>query len=156
MTDTTTDKTTPSSSIPNKPPKRLKRDYSALPQKPITLKHKKKKPAVKKPQSTPQPPKAKAKASPNKEMENSWHLEGMSDEVKTAIVAGAEREGLSIAQFLEKLVLQQNSSATASQLLQLDTELHERMNTLERRLDQIEAQKGFWGSFWDRVMNNQE
>jgi outer membrane biosynthesis protein TonB len=155
MSDTTTDKTTSSSSIPNKPPKRPKRDYSALPQKPITLKHKKKKPTVKKPQSSPQPAKTKAKSSPKKKMDNSWHLEGMSDEVKTAIVARAEREGLSIAQFLEKLVLQQDSSATASQLLQLDTELHDRMNALERRLDQIEKQRGFWGSFWDKVMNNQ-
>ncbi|MEJ2620095.1 MAG: hypothetical protein P8163_07490 [Candidatus Thiodiazotropha sp.] len=147
MTDTTSDKTTDSSSIPNKPPKRPKRDYSALPQKPITLKHKQNKPVVKK---------QKAKPKPKQKIENAWHLEGMSDEVKTAIVAGSDREGLSIAQYLERLVLQQNSTATASQLLQLDTELHERINTLERRLDQIEAQKGFWGSFWDRVMNNQE
>jgi hypothetical protein len=80
----------------------------------------------------------------------------MSDEVKATIIAEAEREGLLIAQYLEQLVLQQHDKATAGQLLQLDTELHDRMNALERRVDRIEEQKGFWGSFWDRVINNQE
>ncbi|MET0081191.1 MAG: hypothetical protein ABW119_22280 [Candidatus Thiodiazotropha lotti] len=156
MTDTTSDNTGSSSNIPNKPPKRPKRDYSALPQKPITLKHKQKKPTVKKQKPAAKPPQQKAKSTPRKKADNPWHLEGMSDEVKAAIVAGAEREGLPIAQYLEQLVLQQHDTATAGQLLQLDTEIHDRMNAIERRLDRIEEQKGFWGSFWERVMNNQD
>lgn len=157
MTDTTSDNTGPSSNIPSKPPKRPKRDYSALPQKPITLKHKqKKKPPVKK--QKPKAPTAQQKAKPavKKKIDNPWHLEGMSDDVKAAIVAAAERDGLSIAQYLEQLVLQQHDTATAGQLLQLDTEIHDRMNAIERRLDRIEEQKGFWGSFWEKVMNNQD
>ncbi|MCG7870777.1 MAG: hypothetical protein N0C81_12510 [Candidatus Thiodiazotropha lotti] len=157
MTDTTPDNTSSSSSIPSKPPKRPKRDYSALPQKPITLKHKqKKKPTVKKQRPKAQTAQQNAKPSVKKKAHNPWHLEGMSDDVKAAIVASAEREGLSIAQYLEQLVLQQHDTATAGQLLQLDTEIHDRMNAIERRLDRIEEQKGFWGSFWERVMNNQD
>ncbi|MEW8382524.1 MAG: hypothetical protein AB2704_11785, partial [Candidatus Thiodiazotropha taylori] len=91
-----------------------------------------------------------------KKIDNPWHMAGMTDDVKAAIVAAAERDGLSIAQYLEQLVLQQHDTATAGQLLQLDTEIHDRMNAIERRLDRIEEQKGFWGSFWEKVMNNQD
>ncbi|MEW8626033.1 MAG: hypothetical protein AB2551_09795 [Candidatus Thiodiazotropha sp.] len=156
MTDTTSDNTSPSSNIPSKPPKRSKRDYSALPQKPITLKHKQKKAPVKKQKPAAKPTQQKAKSTPKKTVDNPWHLEGISDEAKATIVAEADRQGLSIAAYLEKLVLQQHDTASAGQLLQLDTEIHDRMNALERRLDRIEEQRGFWGSFWDRVISNQD
>jgi hypothetical protein len=153
MTDITTDKTTTAPNIPNKPPKSPERDYSALPQKPITLKHKQKKATVKKQKSTAQPSKQKGKSTSNKKTDDSWHLEGVSNEVKATITAEADRQGLSVGAYLEKLIIQQHDTATAGQLLQLDTELHDRINSLERRLDRIEAQKGFWGSFWEKVIS---
>ncbi|MBW9271936.1 MAG: hypothetical protein K1566_20030, partial [Candidatus Thiodiazotropha sp. (ex. Lucinisca nassula)] len=131
-------------------------DYSALPQKPITLKHKQKKATVKKQKPAAQPPQQKAKSTAKKKAQNPWHLEAISDQAKATIVAEADRQGLSITAYLEQLVMQQHDTASTGQLLQLDTEIHDRMNALERRLDRIEEQRGFWGSFWDRVMNNQD
>ncbi|MES9862240.1 MAG: hypothetical protein ABW157_07855 [Candidatus Thiodiazotropha sp. LLP2] len=156
MSDTNSDKTTSASSIPKKPPKRPKRDYSAMPQKPITLKHIEKKPVRTKQKTVSQEQQRASKPTPRKKATNPWHLEGMSDEAKATITAGAESEGLTIAQYLEQMVMQRDREVTPAQVQTPDAETLARINAIEQRLDLIEEQRGFWGSFWDRVMNTKE
>jgi hypothetical protein len=154
MSDTDIDKTTKASIIPKKPPKRPTRDYSAIPQKPITLKHRKKKPVATKQKAAAKEVQQKDIPSPRKNRSNPWHLEGISEEAKAAIVAGAEREGLTIAQYLELMALRQDREAVPVQSQSSDTEVLNRICAIEQRLDRMEEQRGFWGSFWDKVMNN--
>lgn len=150
MSDTDIDKTT---TIPKTPPKKPTRDYSAMPQKPITLKRRKKKPAPTKQRETTKAQPLKDIPSPRKNASNLWNLEGISEEAKATIVAGAEREGLTIIQYLEQVALRQNREAVNQSQLS-NTEILNRISSIEQRLDRVEEQRGFWGSFWNRVMNN--
>ncbi|MES9854388.1 MAG: hypothetical protein ABW170_21455 [Candidatus Thiodiazotropha sp. L084R] len=156
MSDTNSDKTTSASSIPKKPPKRPKRDYSAMPQKPITLKHIEKKPVRTKQKAASQEQQPASKPTPRKKATNPWHLEGMSEEAKATIKAGAESEGLTIAHYLEQMVMQRDREAAPAQVQTPDAGTLSRISAIEQRLDLIEEQRGFWGSFWDRVMNTKE
>jgi hypothetical protein len=154
MPDTDIDKTTKASTIPKKPPKRPTRDYSAIPQKPITLKHRKKKPVPSKQKAAAKEVQQEDIPSPRKNRANPWHLEGISEEAKAAIVAGAEREGLTIAQYLELMALRQDREAVLAQTQSADPEILSRISAIEQRLERVEKQRGFWGSFWDKVMND--
>jgi hypothetical protein len=153
MSDTDIDKTTKDSAIPKHPPKKPTRDYSAIPQKPITLKQRGKKPVPKKQNAASKEEQQKDLPSPRKNAANPWHLEGISEEAKAAIIAGAESEGLSIAQYLEQLALRKEREAVTFPTQATDPEIHYRISAIEQRLDRMEKQRGFWGSFWDKVIN---
>ncbi len=98
----------------------------------------------------------KSRPATKKKAANPWHLEGMSAETKATIAAAAESEGLTIAQYLEQLVLQHEKEAAPVLTPEPDRETLNRISALEQRLNQIEEQRGFWGSFWDKVMNSKE
>jgi hypothetical protein len=153
MPDDSSDKSSVTPPIPNKPPKRPQRDYSALPQKPITLKHKAKKTTHKSTKPPAKPGSATSKKKPHpKKPPNPWNIDSMSTEAKQIIQAGAESQGLSIAQWLEALVMNQDRffhHENEEKEKHLLRSLHE----IEQRLDRIEQQRGFWSRFWDQVMN---
>jgi hypothetical protein len=151
MPDHTSNKTKTSPSVPSKPPKALPRDYSALPQKPISLKHKKKKPMPKGSKIKQK----KDKTSAEKNAPDSWNLEQLPNEVKTAIVAGAESNGLTIPQYLQYLVLHQEDKPTPAQTV-TDKLILDRIEAIEERLKQVEQQRGFWSRFWEQVMNDSD
>ena len=159
MSENSSDKQ-PAARVPDKPPKPLSRDYSALPQKPITLKHKRKKPAS----STTRPP-VKAKpatktqrrtgkktAATEKKPPTPWNIEGISNEIKQVILAAAEVEGVSVSQWLEQLVTEQMNTPQ-KEADPGDEQLLRSLQAIEQRLERIEKHRGFWSRFWDQVMD---
>ena len=139
--------------VPNKPPKDLPRDYSSRPQRPITLKQREKKPAPAQHKPPSKSPQRKSRSSTKEKSPNPWHLEVLSEKAKATIVAGADRDGVSIAEYLEQLVLHQTTEPPPTRPHELDAQIVNRIFALEQRLERLEEQRGFWGSFWDRVIN---
>jgi uncharacterized protein (DUF1501 family) len=148
MPDDSSDKPSVTPPIPNKPPKPPRRDYSALPQKPITLKHKAKKATHKSSKS----PAKSASATSKKKPSSPWNIDSMSTEAKQIIQAGAESQGLTIAQWLEALVMNQDKFFHHENE-EREKHLLRSLHDIEQRLDRIEQQRGFWSRFWDQVMN---
>jgi hypothetical protein len=146
--------------LPAHPPRQSRKDYSVLPQKPITLKHEiKTPPALKKsthkrkagtkPKSTPKPKVAKASGpSPA----DQWTLRGISQEAREAASAAAEREGLEVGKWIERQILERAEPENTQQFVKLDEALLESLQSIDERLDRLENQKGFWIRFWDRFM----
>jgi hypothetical protein len=144
-------------SVPKKPPKRPSRDYSNLPQRPITLKQgeKKKRVGMNK-KVTPK----KAIPRVKKQPANQWLLKGISAEAKQFALDEANRQGVTIGEWVEQLILdhQQPETNEQNKPVELDDprerdEILEALYAIEQRLDRIEDQRGFWARFWEQVMN---
>ncbi|MBT2968774.1 MAG: hypothetical protein KME56_04290 [Candidatus Thiodiazotropha sp. (ex Ctena orbiculata)] len=160
--------------IPKKPPKRLSRDYTNLPQRPITLKPlKKKKPlptpkkaSVKSKPAVKQTKKVAAKKSPprvKRQPADQWLLKGVSEETKQYALEEANRRGVSVGQWIEQLIIdyrQPTDLATETtaetDIPQPREEINEAIHAIEERLDRIEERRGFWSRFWDQVMKQAE
>ncbi|MBT3092778.1 MAG: hypothetical protein KME58_07765 [Candidatus Thiodiazotropha sp. (ex Lucina pensylvanica)] len=154
---------------PKQPPKRPARDYSALPQRPITLKHSKKKKSASKTiksSANKMPSSASKKKAPpkkavprvKKKPANRWLLKGISETTRQYAQEEANRQGVAIGEWIERLILSSQRSATGSQQVpdesQTDDqqeEIAEALHAIEQRLDKIEEQKGFWRQFWEQV-----
>ena len=164
-----------SGNIPKKPPKRPSRDYSNLPQRPITLKpaekkksaHKKKKSTTKAKHSTA--PKKKAvskKAIPRvkKQAPNQWLLKGISEETKQYALEEANRLGITVGEWIEQLIVNYQPPADVdtettaeTDMAQPQEEINVALHAIEERLDRIEERRGgFWSRFWDQVMKQAE
>jgi hypothetical protein len=157
--ESTLDKPTP---LPTHPPKKPRKDYSALPQKPITLKHevsspaalnrqkqKPKRKSVTKKASIPKPKPAKAKQpSPP----NPWTLLGISPEVEKAAMSAAQQEGVTVGEWLEGMILRHTSEETIPHPTESESGLAESLKSIDERLGRLENQRGFWIRFWDRFM----
>ncbi|MES9943635.1 MAG: hypothetical protein ABW080_01610 [Candidatus Thiodiazotropha sp.] len=163
-----------SHSIPKKPPKRPSRDYANLPQRPITLKQAKKKKSLnmkkKSDSKTKQAtaPKKKAvskKAIPRvkKQAPNQWLLKGISEEAKQYALNEANRQGVTIGEWIEQLIFDSQEPAASEQDEPAETYFAEEQDeitgalyAIEQRLDRIEDQRGFWARFWEQVMKQSE
>jgi hypothetical protein len=157
-----------SNAIPKKPPKRPTRDYSTLPQRPITLKQKsKKKPEKKTPRHSA---KAKPTAAPRKKTalprvkkkpSSEWLLKGIAESTRQYAREEADRQGLSLEAWIEQLILSQRQPVSGEQddesneeYMEGDLEqIAESLFAIEQRLDRMEEQRGFWRRFWEQVMN---
>ncbi|MET0061726.1 MAG: hypothetical protein ABW176_05445, partial [Candidatus Thiodiazotropha endolucinida] len=115
-----------SGTTPKQPPKRPARDYSALPQRPITLKHSKKKKSAsktKKSSANKMPSSASKKKAPpkkavprvKKKPANRWLLKGISETTRQYAQEEANRQGVAIGEWIERLILSSQRSATGSQ-----------------------------------------
>jgi hypothetical protein len=161
-----------SDTIPKKPPKRPTRDYSALPQRPITLKQigkkksvakKHKRSAKSKTTTAPRKKTATKRAIPGVKIKPSgqWLLKGIPESTKQYAQEEAEHHGLSVEEWIEQLILSHQQSATSEQVddtnesyIEGDLEqIAESLYAIEQRLDRIEEQRGFWSRFWEQVMN---
>jgi predicted HNH restriction endonuclease len=159
-------------SIPKKPPKQPARDYANLPQRPITLKQtgKKKstgktaKGSTKTKASTTARKKATKKSTVprvKKKPSDQWLLKGISKTTIQYAQEEAERQGLSLEEWIEQLILRHQQSVTSEQVdeayeahIEGDLEqIAETLYAIEQRLDRIEEQRGFWSRFWEQVMN---
>lgn len=160
--------------IPKKPPKRPSRDYSALPQRPIALKQLGKKSAAttgkkssikskpgikqkKKPMPKRSPPRVK------KQPPDQWLLKGISDEAREYAEKEASRQGLTIGEWIEQLILSNRQPAGGGRRTpaepetpQTREEITETLHAIEQRLDRMEGRRGFWSRFWDQVMQQAE
>ncbi|MCU7904624.1 MAG: hypothetical protein KZQ76_02005 [Candidatus Thiodiazotropha sp. (ex Epidulcina cf. delphinae)] len=158
MADDTSDKRP--APIPKKPPKRPTRDYSTMPQRPITLKGKKKRKNAQahpsqtvktKPTATHKKPPPKATKTNKTRPAQQWSLEKVSAEAKRITQAAADLQGITISEWLEQLIMDNQRPSSQPTDEQLSNALH----TIEQRLDRIEEQRGFWNRFWDQVMKQQ-
>ncbi|MET0002212.1 MAG: hypothetical protein ABW087_01150 [Candidatus Thiodiazotropha sp.] len=158
-----------SGKTPKKPPKRPARDYSTLPPRPITLKHRNKKKSAsntkkssanKMPStaSRKKPPSKKAVPRVKKKPANQWLLKGISDTTRQYAQEEADRQGVPIEKWIEQLILSHQRSAASSQHAPYEShtddereEITETLHAIEQRLDKIEEQKGFWRRFWEQV-----
>ncbi|MES9835803.1 MAG: hypothetical protein AB2637_05530 [Candidatus Thiodiazotropha sp.] len=160
--------------IPKKPPRRPSRDYTNLPQRPITLKPLKKK----RPLPTPKKASVKSKsavtrkkrAAPKKSLPRArkqaagqWLLKGISEETKQYALEEAGRRGVTIGEWIEQLIINHRQPVAADteaageiDLPQSQEELSETLHAIEERLDRIEERRGFWSRFWDQVMKQAE
>ncbi|MEW8026945.1 MAG: hypothetical protein AB2792_03810 [Candidatus Thiodiazotropha sp.] len=152
--------------IPKKPPRRPARDYSSLPQRPITLKRINKKKSAGKTKkgradtvsSTAPKRKIASKKSAiprtKKQPPKQWLLKGINDATRQYAQAEAERQGVAIGEWLEQLILNhQQQASNASSVDSDQEEITETLHAIEQRLDRIEEQKGFWRRFWEQVMD---
>ncbi|MEW8506270.1 MAG: hypothetical protein AB2598_06160 [Candidatus Thiodiazotropha sp.] len=160
--------------IPKKPPKRPSRDYASLPQRPITLKPLKKKkplPTPKRASAKPKPaPKKKKKVAPRQQLPkvtkqpvDQWLLQGIAEEVKQYALEEANRQGVTLGEWIERLIIdQQQPAASAPETVtghedpQPQEEISEALHAIEERLDRIEERRSFWSRFWDQVMRQAE
>ncbi|MES9993097.1 MAG: hypothetical protein ABW098_14155 [Candidatus Thiodiazotropha sp.] len=158
--------------IPKKPPKRPSRDFANLPQKPITLKQKKKPlPTPKKARVKSKPAiKQKKKAVPKrslpqvkKQSADQWLVKGISEEAKQFARDEADRQGVTIGEWIEQLIVNHQQAATRvaqtsneNEMPQPQEEINDALHAIEERLDRIEERRGFWSRFWDQVMQQAE
>jgi hypothetical protein len=166
---------TQSGNIPKKPPRRPARDYSSLPQKPITLKQRGTRKTIKATGEIDTKPgrakKQKKKAMPKKalppakkQLPEQWLPQGISEEARHYALNEAGRRGITIAEWIEQLIIEHRQSATAgssrpqedSVAPQAREDITDALHAIEHRLDQIEERRGFWSRFWDQVMKQAE
>jgi hypothetical protein len=158
--------------VPKKPHKRPTRDYSTLPQRPITLKQASKKKSVTKkhkhsPKAKPttaQRKKATTKSAipqMKKKPSGQWLLKGISESTRQYAQEEAERQGLTLEAWIEQLILSHQQPVVSEQeeetneaYIEGDLEqIAESLFAIEQRLDRMEEQRGFWSRFWEQVMN---
>lgn len=103
------------------------------------------------------PPK-KAVPRVKKKPANRWLLKGISETTRQYAQEEANRQGVAIGEWIERLILSSQRSATGSQQVpdesQTDDqqeEIAEALHAIEQRLDKIEEQKRFWRQFWEQV-----
>lgn len=146
-------------STPKRPPKTPAQDYSSMPQRPIKLKagvdippalkgSNAKKTAVKK-RSTP--PVSKKKNTKKTEAKSEQHLSGLSKQAHKLAETAAKKEGLSVTDWIEKVVV----DATQTPLSETPSELESIRQTLQQineRLWYLENRKGFWRRFWEQYV----
>jgi hypothetical protein len=160
--------------IPKKPPGRPARDYSNLPQKPISLKQlgtKKKLNSAGKTEAKSGPAtKQKKKVMPKKPVPrvkkrhpDQWPPQGISEEARAYARNQADRQGVSVGEWLERLIIDHRQSATGDRQTPAETdtreppdEITETLHAIEQRLDRIEERRSFWSRFWDQVMKQAE
>ncbi|MCU7881061.1 MAG: hypothetical protein KZQ60_11360 [Candidatus Thiodiazotropha sp. (ex Lucinoma aequizonata)] len=140
------------------PSKKPLRDYSAMPQKPISLKRKTKKKLASIIQNAairPKPSTTKKKTAAKavkKRPPNQWDLKELSDEAKQAVIEEANQRDMSITDWIEQLIMTSQNledKPAPENKQQLINTLH----TIEQRLDRIEQQRGFWSRLWDQAMD---
>jgi hypothetical protein len=158
--------------IPKKPPKQPARDYANLPQRPITLKQIGKKKSTGKtakgstkttPSTTPRKEATHKKTTPRvkKKPSDQWLLKGISQTTIQYAKEEAERQGLGLEAWVEQVILNYQQTAVSDQTNETNEadiegdleQIAETLYAIEQRLDRIEEQRGFWGRFWDQVMN---
>ncbi|MCU7933132.1 MAG: hypothetical protein KZQ90_20240 [Candidatus Thiodiazotropha sp. (ex Codakia rugifera)] len=143
------------------PSKKAVRDYSALPQKPISLKRiKKKKPTPEtqtttiksKPSATNKKTAPKTAKAVKKRPPNQWNLKGLSDEAKQAVIEEANQRDISITAWIEQLIMSSRNLEDKS-IPDNEQQLTHTLRAIEQRLDRIEQQRGFWSRLWDQAMD---
>jgi hypothetical protein len=158
-------------SIPKKPPKRPTRDYSTLPQRPITLKQAGKKQSTDKASKisadtkTTSPGSKKAiakKAAPQvkRRPNDGWLLKGIAQSTRAYAQQQADAHGRTLEAWLEQLILSQQQSDVKEQVdktdedyLKYDLEqIVDSLSAIEARLERIEDQRGFWSRLWEQAM----
>ena len=114
------------------------------------------------------PPKKKAvskKAIPRvkKQAPNQWLLKGISEEAKQYALDEANRQGITIGEWIEQLIFSYQQPETNEQEEPAETYIAEEQDeitgalyAIEQRLDRIEDQRGFWARFWEQVMKQSE
>jgi hypothetical protein len=158
-------------SIPKQPPKRPSRDYSALPQRPITLKQAGKKksagkgskvsanarisnPQIKKTTTKRAAPRAKRRTS------DEWLLKGIAQSTRAYAQQQAEAHGLALEDWLEQLIQNHQQTVGEEQVGETDDDylkydleqIVDSLNAIEARLERIEDQRGFWSRLWEQAM----
>jgi hypothetical protein len=143
---------------PKRPPKELPQDYSSLPQKPIKLKSDVTLPPALKQnpgksatakQAIPKPAR-KAKRKPSTQAPKKT-LDGVSPQVREIALAAAAEQGLELTDWLEQLILN-SQQAPEMQKQTGHGEIMQSLQMIERRLQRIEHQRGFWSRFWEQFM----
>ena len=150
--------------LPTRPPKQPRKDYSALPQKPITLKRevstspalKKREPPSKRKAGTrtepiPKPKSVKAKR-PATPPPSPWAQLDLSPKANAAALSAAQQEGITLSEWLEQVILQHTAEQAPAQPAEVESELAESLKSIDERLGRLENQRGFWLRFWDRFM----
>lgn len=145
--------------------KNAKPDYSARPQRPITLKRGVRTPPVLKKEAPPKkqtkPKKRlsstvtekKAKKTGGTSTANQWILRGISPATKNIALTAAKQEGIKVSDWLESVIIK--STQPYNQALRTSTEeahLSTTLKSIDERLQRLEQQKGFWARFWDQFM----
>jgi hypothetical protein len=161
-------------SIPKKPPKRPTRDYSNLPQRPITLKQAGKKKSISKQsksavttKSSHTPAKKAAKKTTRQTKEQStdqWLLQGITQSTRELAQQEAMIHGLTLEAWLEQLILnhpppqinEQGENRDDEHLKYNLEQIIESLGAIEQRLERIEEQRGFWSRFWDLVKDQEK
>ncbi|MCU7892887.1 MAG: hypothetical protein KZQ78_15280 [Candidatus Thiodiazotropha sp. (ex Ustalcina ferruginea)] len=148
-------------STPKMPPKKPLRDYSAMPQKQISLKRKTKKKLApvtqnatirSKPSTTNKKKAPKAAKAVKKKSPNRWDLKGLSDEAKQAVIEEANQQGMSITDWIEQLIMS-SRNLEDKPAPENEQQLTIALRAIEQRLDRIEQQRGFWSRLWDQAMD---
>jgi hypothetical protein len=136
------------------PRKTPQKDYSSLPQKPIKLKQDVSLAPALKPgkrmtnETTPTPKKkTERKAHPH----SSKPFAQLSPQIREIALAAAAREGVSLDAWLEALILQFHR-ATPQAESEASGSVLQSLQRIERRLERLEDQRGFWRRFWDQFM----
>jgi hypothetical protein len=144
--------------IPKQPPKEPRQDYSALPQKPIKLKHDVElSPALQKRKSEQHAskgntsPVAKKKPAKRVTARTSQPLNGISHRAREFALESAEREGISVTTWLERVILDRAKEPNRETPLETDTIL-QTLKEINQRLNRLENQKGFWRRFWEQYI----
>ncbi|MCU7874272.1 MAG: hypothetical protein KZQ91_16145 [Candidatus Thiodiazotropha sp. (ex Lucinoma borealis)] len=143
------------------PSKKPLRDYSAMPQKPISLKRKTKKklaPVIQNAAIRPKPSATNKKTAPKaakavkKRPPNQWDLKGLPDEAKQAVIEEANQRGMSITDWMEQLIMSSRNLEDKPAPVN-EQQLTNTLHAIEQRLDRIEQQRGFWSRLWDQAMD---
>jgi hypothetical protein len=143
--------------VPEQPPKAPPQDYSALPQKPITLKadvdlapvlkRSSRKSPIKRAIS---PPIAKKKRQKKSAVKSSPILSEVSEEAREIAISSAERAGIPVNRWLEGVIIATTNEPSAAPS---DVEaILQSLEEIKERLTSIENRKGFWRRFWEQYV----
>lgn len=94
---------------------------------------------------------AHGQASHPKKIDDRWTLQELSIEAKAIVEVSARQEGLEIGEWLERLILHSAQPQLEPPPTAADPALLRALNTIEKRLERIEDQKGFWKRLWEQV-----
>ncbi len=144
----------------NRPPKPLPQDYSNLPQKPIKLKPDVSLPpvlkgSVSKARPTSRNKSSNARSSTRKSPPPPATAPGseLSKSVLEAARKAAASAGLPLDTWLENLMRENTPpSAPVPDLEEELATIRGMLGGIERRLERIERQKGFWQRFWQQYI----
>ncbi len=157
------DQTSKAKTSSHQPPKPLTQDYSNVPQKPIKLKSDVSLPPVLKRSASKSPPTPRKKSSATRSSPARKQPPpppgppaiGLSQTALETARRAAENVGVPLDAWLETLILGSAHTATPDSAPELADELGQIRRTLEeidRRLQRIEQQKGFWQRFWQQYV----
>ena len=145
-------------SSPKHPPKELPQDYSSLPQKPIKLKSDVTLPPVLKRtkdiKTTPQKPDGSRSATakrvkPAPKPASPDMLGALSAQAKETATSAAAEAGVELSVWLERLIMNHAQTPDKTRTL---ANIDKSLETIDKRLERLEDQRGFWSRFWDQFM----